>query len=500
MEARSKRAGWRAVGILAIGPLAALSGGTASAQPGATGPIAALNTQARELSETSPEQSLAAATKAQAAAHEAGDLRGEAEAYNYIAYAHRNQSLLDLSRRDAQESVRLYVQAGDRWGEAQGYNTLGLIEADAGRFVEALQNHLKALAIREQDGDKEGLSYTFNNLGNIYRNMGDYQKALEFHERGLKLKIELGNKSSEAYSHHNIGLVYFVMKDHAGALAAYRRGLAIREQLKDPRAIAVSLNAIGQVESLADPAAALRTYQRALVLRRETGDRRGEMATEINLADVHRRMSRLPDAVAALNRAMAIGANLDAPLMHSNALKGLAEVEALAGNYAAAYRRQVQYQEARDKIFNQETAERFHHLEVAQERERHQQQIELLERENALRDAQLTRVRTTRTALAVIAVLILVTLASLYARFRLKNQSEARLRAKAEELSAALTRVQTLKGMLPICAWCKKIREDNGYWTQVERFIAGHSAAEFTHCICPSCAHKLEDGASPLEA
>ena len=459
----------------------------AAAQPGATGPIADLNTQARELSETSPDQSLAAATKAQQAAAAAGDARGEAEAYNYIAYAHRNQSLLDLARADAQESVRLFVQAGDRWGEAQGYNTLGLIEADAGRFVEALQNHLKALEIREQDEDREGLSYTFNNLGNIYRNMGDYQKALDFHQRGLELKIALGNKSSEAYSHHNIGLVYFVMKNYPEALAAYRRGLIIREQLQDPRSIAVSLNAIGQVESLTDPAAALLTYQRALVLRRETGDQRGEMATEINLADVYKRLGRLPDASAALGRAMAIGERLDAPLMKSNAMKGLAEVSALRGDYAAAYRHQLEYQAARDNIFNQETSERFHHLEVAREAERNQQQIELLERENTL-------VRTTRTALAAIAVLILITLASLYARYRLKHQSEESLRAKADELSAALDRVQTLRGMLPICAWCKKIREDNGYWTRVESYVSSHSAAEFTHCICPSCATAIEDG------
>lgn len=463
------------------------------AQRGATGPIADLNNQARELSETLPEQSLAAASKAQAAAHEAGDLRGEAEAYNYIAYAHRSQSRLDLARTDAQESVRLYVQARDRWGEAQGYNTLGLIEADAGRFVDALENHLKALEIRDKDGDKEGLSYTFNNLGNIYRNMGDYQKALEFHQRGLELKVVLGNKSSEAYSHHNIGLVYFVMKDHANALAAYRRGLVIREQLKDPRSIAVSLNAIGQVEAVTNPAAALLTYERALRLRRETGDQRGEMATEINLADVYKRLGRLPDAVAALDRATALGERLDAPLMKSNALKGLAELNALRGDYALAYQHQIAYQDARDKIFNQETSERFHHLEVAQEAERRQQQIQLLERENAL-------VRTTRTALAAIAVSILITLASLYARYRLKNQSEARLRAKADELSSALERVQALKGMLPICAWCKKIREDNGYWTGVESYISSHSTAEFTHCICPSCAGNLDQGESGQHA
>ncbi len=483
MEARP----WAAGSAAALCVVAAMAAAPAWAQPGATGPIADLNRQARELSETSPEQSLAVAMQAQAAAHAAGDVRGEAEAYNYIASGHRSQSLLDLARQDARESVRLYVLARDRWGEAQGYNTLGLIEADAGRFVDALQNHLQALAIREKDGDREGLSYTFNNLGNIYRNMGDYGKALEFHHRGLQLKIALGQKSSEAYSHHNVGLVYFVMKDYDKALAAYRRGLAIREQLNDSRAVAVSLNAIGQVQSLTDPAAALLTYRRALELRRQTGDQRGEMATEINLGEVYQRVGRLADAAAALNHAKSLGERLDAPLLYSNALKGLAEVSASGGNYAAAYRHQLDYQATRDTIFNQETSERFHHLEVAQEAERRQQQIQLLERENTL-------VRTTRTALAVIAALILVTLASLYARYRHKRQSEARLRVKADELSAALERVQTLRGMLPICAWCKKIREDNGYWTKVESYVSSHSAAEFTHCICPSCASNLADG------
>ena len=85
----------------------------ASAQPGATGPVAALNAEAKELSETNPEGSLAAALKAQAAARDANDIRGEAEALNYIAYGYRNRSRLDLARTSAHESVRLYVLAGD---------------------------------------------------------------------------------------------------------------------------------------------------------------------------------------------------------------------------------------------------------------------------------------------------------------------------------------------------------------------------------------------------
>lgn len=51
--------------------------------------------------------------------------------------------------------------------------------------------------------------------------------------------------------------------------------------------------------------------------------------------------------------------------------------------------------------------------------------------------------------------------------------------------------VQVLKGLLPICASCKKIRDDNGYWNQIECYIQAHSQAEFSHGICPECAKKL---------
>jgi PAS domain S-box-containing protein len=57
-----------------------------------------------------------------------------------------------------------------------------------------------------------------------------------------------------------------------------------------------------------------------------------------------------------------------------------------------------------------------------------------------------------------------------------------------QELQDALADIKTLKGMLPICASCKKIRDDNGYWNQLEHYIKEHSDADFTHGICPDCA------------
>jgi hypothetical protein len=59
------------------------------------------------------------------------------------------------------------------------------------------------------------------------------------------------------------------------------------------------------------------------------------------------------------------------------------------------------------------------------------------------------------------------------------------------ELQGALSKIKTLRGMLPICASCKKVRDDKGYWSQIEAYISEHSEAEFSHGLCPECAQKL---------
>ncbi|MCD4690074.1 hypothetical protein K8S17_01290 [bacterium] len=59
------------------------------------------------------------------------------------------------------------------------------------------------------------------------------------------------------------------------------------------------------------------------------------------------------------------------------------------------------------------------------------------------------------------------------------------------ELSRALHEVRTLRGIIPICAKCKKIRDDDGYWGQVETYVRDHTEAEFSHGLCPECAAEL---------
>lgn len=75
-----------------------------------------------------------------------------------------------------------------------------------------------------------------------------------------------------------------------------------------------------------------------------------------------------------------------------------------------------------------------------------------------------------------------------------RKQTEKEKERLIQELQRALDEVKTLSGLIPICAQCKKVRDDKGYWSQIESYIHEHSDADFSHGICPDCAEYLYPG------
>jgi sigma-B regulation protein RsbU (phosphoserine phosphatase) len=82
----------------------------------------------------------------------------------------------------------------------------------------------------------------------------------------------------------------------------------------------------------------------------------------------------------------------------------------------------------------------------------------------------------------------------LHARIRVGErviEMQLALAKQVKELQEALSQIKTLQGLIPICSYCKKIRNDENYWQQVESYISQHSEAVFSHGICPDCIEKI---------
>jgi Protein of unknown function (DUF3365) len=102
-----------------------------------------------------------------------------------------------------------------------------------------------------------------------------------------------------------------------------------------------------------------------------------------------------------------------------------------------------------------------------------------------------------RLGMALLALWLMGMTGLIFGVRDLRGHIQARQGAEAErerliaELQAALANVKTLTGLIPICASCKKIRDDQGYWTQLETYLKQHSDAEFSHSLCLDCMRKL---------
>jgi hypothetical protein len=103
---------------------------------------------------------------------------------------------------------------------------------------------------------------------------------------------------------------------------------------------------------------------------------------------------------------------------------------------------------------------------------------------------QLVRVQAT---LCVIGLSVLALAASVTER----KQSEQQRIKLIYELEQALNEIKTLRGLIPLCSWCKKIRDDQGFWQRLEDYLRAHTEAEFTHGMCPEC---LENQLATMES
>jgi hypothetical protein len=89
------------------------------------------------------------------------------------------------------------------------------------------------------------------------------------------------------------------------------------------------------------------------------------------------------------------------------------------------------------------------------------------------------------------SIVWIIGLMGIYLAFRVIKGDYRRRSDLIERLQTAINEVRTLKGFIPICASCKKVRTDEGYWEQIEKYIKDRSDAEFSHGICPECAEVL---------
>ena len=386
---------------------------------------------------------------------------------------------------DISEELELFVE------QVKSYTTLGTIYLEAGNFTEAMSYCRKSMEISEKLGDMDGTASAHATIANVYWAQGMIDKALEHIHESLRLKQkygagkdeiascylnigacysslnrldlalssfeyameiceESGNRQQLAYVYHNIGSVCGKKEELDKAREYFQKALDIREDVGDKKGTASTLGNLGNLhETLGDNESALDFFTRSLELYEEIGNRRGIANTCACIGGIYTFMGRFDEAEELISRGLSITRKLSMKDWEILCLEKITDLYKAKGDLQKALQYSRELNTCVEENLNEKSMEKIAGLQVQFETEKKEKEAEI---------------------------------------YRLKNVELSRMN---DQLRDALADVKKLQGLLPICASCKKIRDDDGYWQQIESYISDHSDAEFSHGICPECMIKL---------
>jgi tetratricopeptide (TPR) repeat protein/transcriptional regulator with XRE-family HTH domain len=218
-------------------------------------------------------------------------------------------------------------QAGDRLGEADALSTLGVLQRENGSYPAAAASLARALALYREIGDQPGQADALNELGFLRVLTGDYPAATASHQRALLLARGIGDRRAEAHAVSNLGLVQQLTGDHPAAAASQQQALALLGDLGDLHDQAYALNSLGVVqEETGDYPAAAASQQQALALFRDLGHRLGQAHALNDLGLVQQQIGDYPAAAASHQQALALFGDLGTLLGQAEALNRLGEL------------------------------------------------------------------------------------------------------------------------------------------------------------------------------
>jgi tetratricopeptide (TPR) repeat protein len=239
-----------------------------------------------------------------------------------LAHGHWDQSA--ALHRAALAAAR---QAGDRPGEADALTGLGNVYSLTGDYLAAAEYLARAGMLFRDLDDRAGEAYASTQLGIVHSVTGDYPAAAASHRRALALARSLRDRPGQAEVLCNLGLVQRLTGDYPGAAASLRRALALHRDIDNPFGQADALNNLGVVQQeTGDYPAAAASQRQALALCRDLGYHLGQAYALNDLGVVQQQTGDYPAAAASHHQALALFTDLGNLLGQAEALNRLGEL------------------------------------------------------------------------------------------------------------------------------------------------------------------------------
>lgn len=431
------------------------------------------------------------ARRAIESAQRTGDHVAEANALRSLGFAQMTTGDLPQGIVNLEYALELAREFGTKSDIAQAHSALGVAYNLIGQYTKSLAEHLESLRMKEELGQATEIPASLNNLGIVHMNINRYAEAEDFFKRAYTMRIANGDSLGAVRSLSNIGLVKFKQHQLDDAISTLNEAVTLAERTQYKGGMAYAVIIIGQIRlEQGRYQEALKSLKLAHDSYTELGQAYGRIQALNNMGLAYERLGNRREGLKHLNNAAALGTIIGAISPLSETHQNLSELYEQRGDWRLALSHYKKYIELRDSLLARGEANRVADIRIEYERAARQREVELLKQESVIKQYQVNFL------LAGVALLI-VLIGALVVRHRTARKHQRQLAEKTKtleslnaELEEKIAQIKVMSGLIPICAHCKKIRNDKGYWEHVEAYISEHADVSFSHGICPECAER----------
>jgi len=327
------------------------------------------------------------------------------------------------------------------------------------------QKHLYiALDLDKDSGNEAYTPSILFNLGILYRKLEDWEKSFAQY----KLVLEIAEKSDDdklkAMCYSNIGVSYLQGSEYDRAIEYFLKCLKLFKKLGIENERIHPLNNLGNVYlNLKEFNKALKYFEECLELSVHLDERYMIGVSKANIAGCYQKKGDLDQVLKYLGEASTVAETVESIELNHFITESYIDFYKVTGDFEKCVEYHEKYLILEKKIFDEDKTETIYELETKYKTQQKEHEAELLTQKNLELEAEIAE----------------------------RKKIEAQKEELISELKVALSKIKVLSGLVPICANCKKIRDDKGFWNQMEKYISDHSDAVFSHGICPDCIKKL---------
>jgi signal transduction histidine kinase/Tfp pilus assembly protein PilF len=353
------------------------------------------------------------------------------------------QRSFDSSLMFATHALTLSEKTEDRFRIGNSLNMTGNAYYLLSDFPNSLDYYQRALTIRQELGDSNDIARTLNNIGAVHLKTRNYETALEYFDKALQIYSGLGKDEIVFILNNNIGGLYLEQKEYEKALEYVQKAYDIAREINDEKRINIALNNLGEISgSLGLYDQALEYFEEARKISEGQDDLNSLATILLNTGTIYIKKNQPEKALPYFEKSLEYAEAINSISVKRDVYKSLYDLYSAWNNPKKAHDFFDLFTKANDSINYQEARLKIKELELKYSAENFKNEIELLKRDNEIKNLRLNRLR-----IGVISLVIILSLTSMIwiiisKRNRLKREINDLLTQKNKELEATLHRLK----------------------------------------------------------